>query len=145
MAGREPLDEVRAYYARILPFYERESFARRDTGFWRGVARRLRPTRILDLGAGLGRITRVLAREAPAVGIDVSLEMLARARVSLEEGSRARLVAADMRTATFRKGFDLIVAASDPFSHLTRLSDRRRALRAVAQQLTARGRFVLEG
>jgi len=52
---------------------------------------------------------------------------------------------ADMRHATFARDFDLIIAASDPFSHLTSLSDRRRALRAVAEQLSWDGRFVLEG
>jgi SAM-dependent methyltransferase len=145
MASRESLGEVREYYGKILPFYEMESVARRDLGFWRSLARRWRPTRILDVGAGLGRITRAVARDVPAIGIDISLEMLARARRRLEPGSRARFVAADMRRPAFAGGFDLIIAASDPFSHLTSAADRRQALRAVAEQLSGHGHFVLEG
>jgi SAM-dependent methyltransferase len=145
MAGRESLGEVREYYGKILPFYEMESVARRHLGFWRSLARRWRPARILDVGAGLGRITGAVARNAPAIGIDISLEMLARARRRLEPGSRARFVAADMRRVAFAGGFDLIIAASDPFSHLTSSADRRQALRAVAEQLSGHGHFVLEG
>jgi SAM-dependent methyltransferase len=145
MTSRESLGEVREYYGKILPFYELESVGRRDLGFWRSLARRWRPARILDVGAGLGRITSAVARDVPAIGIDISLEMLARARRRREPGSRARFVAADMRRVAFAGGFDLIIAASDPFSHLTSTADRRQALRSVAQQLSGRGHFVLEG
>jgi SAM-dependent methyltransferase len=145
MAVRESLREVREYYRKILPFYEMESISRHHLGFWRSLARRWRPTRILDIGAGLGRITRTIAREAPAIGIDISFEMLARANRRLEPESRARLVVADMRHSAFVGSFDLIIAASDPFSHLTTAADRRHALRAVAGQLSGRGHFVLEG
>jgi SAM-dependent methyltransferase len=145
MAGREPLGEVREYYAKILPFYGMESVARRDLGFWRSLVRRWRPARILDVGSGLGRITSAVGRDVPAIGIDISLEMLAAARRRLEPESQARFVAADMRRVAFAGGFDLIVAASDPFSHLTSEADRRRALRAVAEQLSGHGHFVLEG
>jgi SAM-dependent methyltransferase len=145
MAGRESLIEVREYYRRILPFYEIESVPRRHVSFWRSLARRWRPARILDVGAGFGRITRTIALDAPAVGIDISLEMLTRARRGVEPGFRARFVAADMRHVAFAGSFDLIIAASDPFSHLTSAADRRRALRAVAEQLSGSGYFVLEG
>jgi SAM-dependent methyltransferase len=145
MAGRESLAEVREYYGKILPFFELESVARRDLGFWRSLARRWRPARILEVGAGIGRITTAVARNVPAVGIDISLEMLARACRRREPGSRARFVAADMRRVAFAGGFDLIIAASDPFSHLTSTADRRQALRSVAEQLSPNGHFVLEG
>ena len=145
MARRGSFGEVREYYGKILPFYDMESIGRRHLGFWRSLVRRLRPKRILDVGAGLGRITSAVAHDVPAVGIDISVELLARTRQRLEPESRAQFVVADMRRATFARDFDLIIAASDPFSHLTSLSDRRRALRAVAEQLSWDGRFVLEG
>jgi SAM-dependent methyltransferase len=145
MPRRDVVGDVREYYRTILPFYELESGVRRDLDFWRRVVRRWRPRRILDLGAGLGRITRAVARDAPAIGLDVSLEMLARAVARQEPGSRARFVGGDMRRVQFSGGFDLIIAADDPFSHLTSAADRRQALRAVARQLSPRGRFVLEG
>ena len=139
------LEDVRAYYRRILPFYERESASRAHLASWTGLARRLRPGRILEIGSGLGRITEALSRHAPTVGIDVSIEMLLRARRRLRSRSRARLVAADMREAAFAGAFDLIVAPSDPLCHLTRARDRRLALARVADALSRDGRFVLEG
>ena len=145
MASRDSLGKTREYYRKILPFFEMEAVARRDLRFWRSLARRWHPARILDVGAGLGRITSAVARDAPAVGIDISLEMLARTRRGVEPGSRARFVAADMRRVAFAGGFDLIIAAGDPFSHLTSSVERRQTLRAVAEQLSGHGHFVLEG
>jgi SAM-dependent methyltransferase len=135
------ISDARAYYRKIIRFYRKESVSRAHLDFWRTLARRLRPARILELGSGLGRITAELSRVAPSFGIDVSIEMLLEA----QRPDRARFVAADARRAAFGPVFDLIVAPGDPFSHLTTLEDRRRALRAVARQLTPNGRFVLEG
>lgn len=137
-------DRVLAYYRRILPFYERESVVRAHLAFWTDLARLWRPRRVLEIGSGLGRITCALERHAPAVGVDISLEMLGRACRSRIHRGRPFFVAADMRTAVFRDAFDLIVAPSDPISHLISAADRRKALRMVAGQLSGRGRFVLE-
>ena len=142
---RERIEDVRSYYARILPFYEKEAIARAHLAFWRGLARRWRPRGILEVGCGIGRITASLSRQAPTVGIDLSLEMLAVAAGRVAAASDARFVAADMRRVAFARPFDLVVAPSDPFSHLTAMRDRIRALRAVAAQLSPGGRFVLEG
>ncbi len=143
MPPRERLEEIRSYYGRILPFYEKESTARAHLDFWRRLVRRWRPTRILELGAGLGRITKALASDAPAVGVDISIEMLARA--ASETTPRAHFVAADIRRVGFACDFDLIVAPSDPFSHLLTKAERRQTLRCVSRLLSPGGRFVLEG
>ena len=137
------ISEARDYYRTILPFYEKESVARAHLDFWRRLAVEQKPRRILEIGAGLGRITAELSRVAPAVGLDISLEMLAAARRRSRES--ASFVAADARRAAFSAAFDLIVAPGDPFSHMTSLGDRLRALRAVARQLAPGGAFVLEG
>ncbi|HEY4228556.1 MAG TPA: class I SAM-dependent methyltransferase [Thermoanaerobaculia bacterium] len=138
----DEISSARDYYRRILPFYEKESVARAHLAFWRGVARSHPHRRILEIGAGLGRITAELARIGEAVGLDVSLEMLAAAS---RRAGRARFVAADARRPAFGGVFDLIVAPGDPISHMTTLADRRRALRAVARQLAPGGTFVLDG
>jgi SAM-dependent methyltransferase len=137
------LEEVAAYYAKILPFYEEEARAGAHASFWRGLARRWRPGRILEIGSGLGFVSEAMSREAPTLGIDISLEMLAVS--SRRRGSQARFLAADARDASFSRRFDLIVAASDPFCHLTKIRDRRRALSNVARLLSPGGRFVLDG
>ncbi len=137
------IEEIRAYYAKILPYYEREVAARADLPFWLALARRWRPRRILELGCGTGRVARALSRTAPAMGIDVSLDLLRHAR-RRGRASRVSFIAADFRDTVFRRSFDLIIAPSDPLSHLIATHDRRRALRAVARQLAPNGRFVLD-
>jgi SAM-dependent methyltransferase len=141
---------VRSYYARILPFYERESLARSHLDFWRRVAVERRPRRILEIGSGVGRITLELAGIAPSFGIDVSLAMLAAAkrrarRASLRGRPRPLLVAADAHRPVFRSAFDLVLAPGDPLSHMKTIEGRKKTLRAIARQLAPEGVFVLEG
>lgn len=138
-------ESVLSYYERILPFYEKESVARTHLAFWREVVRAVAAGRILEIGSGLGGITAALGLEARAVGIDISIEMLRLARTRRSPRSHALFVAADMRALPFRGIFDLVVAPNDPFSHLTAIADRHRALRQVAEVLSPRGRFVLDG
>lgn len=137
------LETIRAYYRRILPFYEREVSARGDLPFWEGLAREWRPKLVLEIGCGNGRVARALSRTAGAVGVDISFDLLRRARKA-PRPPRALFVAADIREMAFGRGFDLIVAPSDPLSHVTDVPERRRALRAVARALAPSGRFVLE-
>src|SRR5439155_13561016 len=79
------------------------------------------------------------------VGLDISLEMLGRARARLAGAPRAHPLVADMRRFALRRRFDLIAAPNDPFSHLTRAADRRAALRRAAAHLAPGGRLVIEG
>jgi SAM-dependent methyltransferase len=140
------IENVRSYYRSILPFYELESVSRAHLSFWVSTARSLAPNRILELGAGLGRITAALARVAPAVGVDVSLEMLARARARNRHVAHGPLfVAGDIRHPIARGGYDLVVAPGDPISHATAPRDRAAILRAAAAALTPSGRLVVEG
>ena len=141
-ASSGEISSAREYYRRILPFYEKESLARAHLAFWRALAREARPGRILEIGAGLGRITSALASVAPAIGLDVCLEMLS---IATSRRSRARFVAADARRAVFAPCFDLIIAPGDPISHMTSAGDRKLALSAIARQLSRGGIFVLEG
>ena len=137
------IEEIRAYYAKIQPCYGREVAARRDLPFWRGLARRWKPRRILEIGCGMGQVARAMSRGAMAVGTDVSFDLLRRAR-GTERDPGVAFVAADFRETLFGIPFDLIVAPSDPLCHLTTLLERRRALRTVARQLAPDGRFVLD-
>lgn len=139
--------EVRRYYRTVSRFIDRERLARPDRHFWRAVAGERRGGAGLDLGCGTGRVTRLLAAElAWAVGVDLSPEMLARARARGGRGvaGRVSLAAADMRSLALRRRFDLVTAANDPLAHLASGEDRDRALAAVAAHLAPGGRFVLD-
>src|SRR5690349_18056113 len=110
--------EVEAYYRTIAPIYDAEQAGRDDLDFWRSVGERHRGATILELGAGSGRVTAILAPLARSlVGIDLSPELLRLARTRLDGRPHAHLVQSDMRALPLRGPFDLIVAANDPLSH----------------------------
>src|SRR5688572_29623472 len=105
--------DVEAYYRDVAPFYDAELTDRDDLAFWREVGAEHRGGRILELGAGSGRVTAALAPFArELVAIDLSPELLGLARSRVAASPRVHLVRADMRTLAFCQPFDLIVAAN---------------------------------
>ena len=99
---------------------EHESDAR-DVEFYRQLVRRLKPSRVLELGCGSGRLTVPLASsdegpELRVVGVDENPQMLDRARAKLADATprvahRVRLERGDMRDWRSRERFDLVVIA----------------------------------
>jgi SAM-dependent methyltransferase len=137
--------EVQDYYHRILPFFEAELRGRGDEDFWVRMAAEPSGCRVLELGAGTGRATVLLAKKAArVVASELSPEMIARARRKLRGLPHVRLLVADMRELSLREKFDLIAAVDDPFVHLTADEDRDRAFAVVAEHLAPSGRFVLD-
>lgn len=137
--------EVEGYYHRILPFLDEELQGREDLAFWGWVAREWAGAEVLELGAGTGRVTKVLARSARRlVTVDLCLELVARARRRLLPSPRVLPMVADLRQVPLRRPFDLIVAADDPLCHLLRGDDRDRALVEVAEHLRASGVLILD-
>ncbi len=139
------MEDVRAYYRRILPFFDLELAGRGDADFWTGEAAKPAGCRILEIGAGTGRATAALARTAARiVAFDLSPEMIAVARRRLDGFRNVFLFAADMREIALKVRFDLAAAVDDPFVHLIGDEDRARALEAVARHLAPGGRFILD-
>lgn len=140
------VDGIRAYYRKVAPFLERECAGRRDGEFWKGVAREHRGGRLLELGAGTGRVTELLAEEAEeVVAVDISPEMLRRARERLGDRRRVHLVEGDMTRIRFHRVFDAVVVANDPFVHLLGDDDRDAGIATAAAHLDVGGRLVLDG
>jgi len=138
-------DAIRAYYHRVLPFFERELADRGDAELWRWAAGSPPDCRVLELGAGTGRATSFLARAAGCVvALDLAPELIAVARRRLAGTANVALLVADMREIALKSRFDLVVAVDDPFVHLTRDEDRRRAFATAARHLAPDGRFVLD-
>jgi SAM-dependent methyltransferase len=134
-----------AYYRDVAPFYDADLTARGDLAFWQAVAEAHRGRRVLELGAGTGRVTEVLAPAAGMlIALDLSPELLARARSRLGGFPHAHLLRGDMLTLAFREPFDLIVAANDPFSHIVDSAERDQVLAGVARSLAPGGQFVLD-
>jgi SAM-dependent methyltransferase len=139
------LSTVRAYYRRVLPFYELELADRGDEVLWSWAAGAPAGCRVLELGAGSGRATAFFARSAGfVVALDLSPEMIAAARRRLAGASNVALAVADMREAELRVRFDLVAAVDDPFVHLVEDEDRQRAFATAARHLAPDGRFILD-
>ncbi|HEV7505229.1 MAG TPA: class I SAM-dependent methyltransferase [Thermoanaerobaculia bacterium] len=137
--------EVRAYYRRVLPFYDLELADRGDEEIWTWAAGTPEGCRVLELGAGSGRATGFFARSAGfVVALDLSPEMIGVARRRLAGASNVALAVADMREVELRAHFDLVAAVDDPFVHLIEDEDRQRAFATAARHLAPGGRFILD-
>lgn len=134
------------------PFYDWENartVARRDVPFWQRLAL-AQDGPALELGCGTGRVAVPVARAgAQVVGIDRSVEMLARARQRLRRAKlagRARLVRGDIRMLPFRTrpGFKLVMAPYGILQSLTRERDLTATLDSVARVLRKGGLFGID-
>ncbi len=99
--------------------------------------------RILDVGSGAGQIVRHLLKYADAdatiTGLDISLEMLRRARTRLES-DRPRFLSADLSHLPFADAaFDCITCGYV----LEHLPDARHGLEELARVLAPGGRMLL--
>lgn len=99
--------------------------------------------RVLDLACGTGELLHRLAQDVPVAelrGIDISSEMVARARRKLATASGARVQRADAHDLPFAdNSFDVVVCAST-FHYFTR---PRAVLSEVRRVCRSGGRFVL--
>jgi SAM-dependent methyltransferase len=98
--------------------------------------------RVLDLGAGAGRHTRVLtAAGAWCVALDLSAPLLRRAR----QNTSAPLVRADMRRLPFRRhSFDLAVNLFTSFGYFAHDAEHAAVVAGVARTLRPGGYLVLD-
>ena len=136
---------IQLYYRVVAPFFDAETAGRGDEPFWESLGRRPGVRSVLDLGAGTGRVAALLARGgAQVVAVDLSPEMLARARALVERCPTISLLRADIRSLALGRRFDLVVAADDPFSHMRGDCERQAAIRVAARHLAPGGTFVLD-
>lgn len=102
--------------------------------------------RVLELACGTGRVLLPIASAGlPAVGLDLSVEMLSEARRKANDlGVDVELVQGDMRSFEVNGMFDLIFVASNSLLHLHESAELVSCFRAVARHLSASGRFVFD-
>lgn len=115
-----------------------------DVPFYRELARQAgQPARVLELGAGSGRISQVLARDGHEVtGIDIAAGQLARLEAA---APGARTIVLDMRSLPgplAGERFDLVIA---PFRAMLHVADDADAvLSACATLLRPGGRIAFD-
>ena len=101
---------------------------------------------VLELGVGTGRIAiPIAAAGIEVVGVDLSAGMLevARERAALA-GVELDLREGDMRSPPADEQFALVLIPFRSLLHMETDTDRRAALRAVAERLAPGGRFVFD-
>jgi SAM-dependent methyltransferase len=125
-----------------------------DVAFHVDLARRVKPRRVLELGAGSGRVTVPLAELAARAdftltALDASDTMLREAERKLagmaaEVRERVTLVTGDMCAWAAPEPFDLIVVPCGSVSHLLTLEDQLALWRRAHANLTEGGRFTVD-
>jgi SAM-dependent methyltransferase len=101
---------------------------------------------VLDLACGTGNSTFPwAARGYEVVGVDLSEEMLARARQKAQEKKlEAAFLKGDLRNFQLEKKFDLAVCFQDGFNYLLEAAELRQAFQAVFSNLKSGGLFVFD-
>jgi SAM-dependent methyltransferase len=103
-------------------------------------------TRVLDVGCGVGRWSRLLAaRGAEVLGVDLSPTMIAQARQrAAAEGvaGRCRFEVRDLATLDLGERFDLVLGVT-VLQHILDPRQLRAALAAMTAHLAAGARMVL--
>jgi len=141
-------DSAAAAYAGLAPFYDALTRAY-EHDRWLAelerLARRhgLRGRRVLDVGCGTGKSLRpLLDRGYEGTGVDVSAEMLDRARQNLPP--HADLREADMRALPDLGEFDLVTCLDDGVNYLLDPDDLHDAIASMARALAPHGVLVFD-
>jgi SAM-dependent methyltransferase len=101
--------------------------------------------RTLEVTCGTGRITIPLARAGiPIVGLDISPDMLARAREKSAGLDNVEWVEGDIRDFDLGEQFGLVSIPVGSFQLLTEVEDQLAALRCIHRHLAAGGRLAFE-
>jgi SAM-dependent methyltransferase len=108
---------------------------------------KVRPgARVLDVGCGVGRWSRLLAaRGARVTGIDLSPTMIAQARLralAANVADRCQFFVKDLSTLDIRERYDLVLGVT-VLQHILDPESFRAAVAALAAHLAPGGRMVL--
>lgn len=141
-----PTDDLFDPFASIAAFYDLdfEDFTD-DVAFYQRLVE-IHGARVLELGAGTGRVAVPLAEAgAKVTGVDLSPGMLevARARAA-EAGVSLTLVDADFRSLRLRGRFDVVMAPLGTLQHMETPEDLVSALEAMARHLAPGGVAVVD-
>jgi SAM-dependent methyltransferase len=127
-----------------------------DIPYWSALVARLRPTRVLELACGTGRITLPIAAAGVAqdpgfrlVALDYSPNLLARAEekkaaADPQVAAAVTFVEGDMRSFDLDGPFDLIICGFNGLAYLHTIDEQLACLAAVRRHLAPRGRFAID-
>jgi SAM-dependent methyltransferase len=119
---------------------------RDDIAFYNRLAERLNASRILELGAGSGRVSIPLARRGLEVtGLELSAKMLEIGRENAtSDGVKVNFMHGDARDFKLDQQFPLVIAPFNALMHLYTLSEQDRALSCIKAHLEPGGVFAFD-
>ncbi len=119
---------------------------RDDIAFYARLAERLGTTRILELGAGNGRVSVPLARRGFEISaLEPSAKMLEKARThAARENVSINFIHGDARNFKLETRFPLIIAPFNMLMHLYTLPDQDTALECITSHLEDGGVFAFD-
>jgi len=123
---------------------------RADVTFYRELAKRRGAHRILEIGAGSGRVTIPLARDGhEIVAVDRSAAMLGRLRARVDAlpapvARRITVRQGDLRDFDVGERFPLVIAAFNVIEHLYTRGEVAACFARVAKHLAPNGAFAFD-
>jgi SAM-dependent methyltransferase len=100
---------------------------------------------LLEIGCGTGEHARHMSKQGFAVtGIDLSLEMLERARQKNKETDTFNFIQGDFRTLNLGRKYDAVVSLFHVLSYQTQDEDLKAAIRTAALHLNPGGVFICD-
>jgi SAM-dependent methyltransferase len=134
-------------YDALANLYERQyANYRDDIAFYGRLAERLGADRVLELGAGAGRVTVPLARRGlEMTALELSPAMLERGQAfAARENVSINWIQSDMRDFDLGRTFPLVIAPFNALMHLYTLPDQDRALERITAHLEPGGAFAFD-
>ena len=118
---------------------------RDDQHFYAALAERV-GGRVLEIGAGTGRVTAFLARRGvQVVGLEPSQRMIERAQARAAASRlELQLVQGDAQSFELSERFDLIIAPFNALMHLYSPGEQLRAMQNIRAHLQPGGQFVCD-
>ena len=143
--------QIRKLYVRAKDYDGEYNHIKYDISFWARLCRKIGANKVLELGVGSGQIAIPLSRMGIQVtGIDISLQMLERARHNKEKEEKQLQIdnlplflryPEDMTNFNLEtKDFDLVFIGINTFFHLLP-DDRGNLLKLVSRHLKPKGVF----
>ncbi len=134
-------------YDSLAALYERQyANYRDDIAFYGRLAERLGADRVLELGAGAGRVSVPLARRGLEItALELSPAMIERGQAfAARENVNINWIQSDMRDFNLGRAFPLVIAPFNALMHLYTLPDQDRALERITAHLEPGGAFAFD-
>ena len=138
-----PLDKSDPYSYPVL-YDEQYWWKKNDLDFWRDMLDLSPGRRVLELGAGTGRVAKALLKQDISYcGIDNSKIFIDYSKKQIKDDN-AKFIMADMADFNIKKKFDLIFIPFNTFLHNLTDKDARSCIESVLRHMKDDSLFIID-